>query len=230
MAGHITSLSNCVGFNMGVGLDVSSNAGVSSEVGYGIGVGLGMRLSMAIGAGIGSSVSFSAGMDSGLGMGLSVAIGTDISLGRGFGINVTFGANNSMSSSDGNGIGFGSGNGMGFGGGNGVSSSGGNSGGSSTAVDMGSDPREGLVCLYIQLVRMVIGLASFRVYIMALTFLVTDCGYPTPASSVSWAVKPLHLLSHTKAVFVLVTVWSFENTLDAKVYNEFLEMASDDKE
>ncbi len=59
---------------------------------------------------------------------------------------------------------------------------------------------------------------------------VASYGHPTPVSSVSRTVKYLNLLSCAKTVSVLAAVWPFENTQDPTVYNEFLEMASDNEE
>lgn len=77
---------------------------------------------------------------------------------------------------------------------------------------------------------MATGLASFRVYIAAPTSLVADHGHPIPAYSVSWAVKPPHLVLRAKVVFVSAAIRLFENTQDTTMYNKFLEVASDDEE
>lgn len=59
---------------------------------------------------------------------------------------------------------------------------------------------------------------------------ITNYIYSTLAFLVSRAIKPLYLFSRTKMVTVLAAVWPFENTQDAIVYNEFLEVAKDNKE
>lgn len=77
---------------------------------------------------------------------------------------------------------------------------------------------------------MVTGLTFSGFYIVAPTFLVIGCSHFTPAFSISRAIKSPHLLSSTKVVFVSVAARLFENIQDATIYNEFLEVVSDNKE
>lgn len=220
MAIHTTRLGNRMGSGTDVSLGMGSGAGVGSVVGSGAGMGS----SVAVGAGVCSGMGFCAGM------GLGVAVYADVGLDVGSEAGITFGADNGMSSGSGNGLSSDDSNGMGFGDGNDVGSDGGNDIGSGAEVGTGGDPGEGLVCFGTQPVGTATGLAFSGVYITSSTSSVAGRGHPTPASSVSWAVKPPHLFSCAKVVSVLIAIRPFEKIQDAKVYNEFPEVASDNKE
>ncbi len=177
---------------------------------------------------MGSNAGVSLGMGSDTGVGSGVGSGTGVSLDVGLGMAVGMGMSSGVSS--GTGITFGADNSVGFSGGNGVDSSGGNSVGSGAKVSAGGDPREGLVYLGTQTAETVIGLAFSGVYTAVPTFPIAGRGHPTPASLVSQAVKSTHLLSCAKVVSESAAIRPFENTQDTTMYNEFLEVTSDNEE
>lgn len=204
MARHTTSLGNCVGSNTGVGLGVGSGVGIGSKISSGAGVGSGVSSGVAVGAGVGSGVGSNIGVGSGAGVGSGISSDTG----------VIFDTDNSVGSNGDNGVSFGGGNSVGF----------------DAEVGVGGDPGEELVYLGTQPAGTTTGLASFRVYTVAPTSPIASRGHSTHAFSVSWAMKPPHLLSRAKTVSVSAVVRFFENIEDATVYNEFFEVASDNKE
>lgn len=212
---HTTGLGNGVGFDASVGSDVGSSADVGSGVGSGAGLGSGVDVSTGVGSGVGSIAGVSLGV--GVGVGVGSAAG------------VTFSADNDVDSGGGNGLGSGGGNGISSGGGNGKGFGGVN--GMDFGIEIGAsgDLGEGLVCLGIQPTETATGLASSGVYIMAHISPVASRGHSTPASLVSRAVKPPHLLLYAKAVSVLAVVRPFKNTQDAIMYNKFLEVANNNE-
>lgn len=182
MVRYITSLSNCVDSNVGVNLSMAVNVDVGS----------------------GGSVIFSADN------GISSSSGNRVDSN---GSNIlSSNSGNSMSCDVSNSVSFNVNNGMSFGSGNCVGSSSGNNIDFGIEVDTSGNLGEELVCLGTQLARMAIGLVFSEAYIVTPTFFVIGYSHFILASLVSQVIKPLYLLSSTKAVSILVAIWSFENT------------------
>lgn len=175
---------NQVGYTMMIRYTI----GLGNYMDFGTSVGLGV----VIGISVGSDIDVTFGVDNGMGSGSGNSIGSDGNNGLGLdsGNNVSSDIDNDVDSSSNNGMDSSNGNGI----------------DSNVDIDISNDLEERLVCLGIQTVGTVTGLAFSKIYIIAFISFITNCSYLILTSSVNQVIKPPHLLLYIKVVFILAVI------------------------